>query len=80
MDVSSIGTAFKEIATALLGLGVGLTVLSLAAGGIAMYFSWLDSHIGSLIKRVIGSVLMGSALLGGAGAIGLFLGPKFGLS
>jgi hypothetical protein len=79
MDLSNIGTAFKDIATGLLGVGVGLLVLTLAAGGIAMFFSWMDSHVGSIIKRVLTSALLGSTFLGGAGALGLWLGGKFGL-
>jgi hypothetical protein len=55
--------------TGLLGIGVGLTVLTLAMGGIAMYF-----------KKILMSSLGGGAMLGMSGALGLWLGGKFGLS
>jgi hypothetical protein len=80
MDLSTVGTVFKDIATGLLGIGVGLTVLTLAMGGIAMYFSWMDTHIGGLIKKILISSLGGGAMLGMSGALGLWLGGKFGLT
>ena len=63
MDLTTVGTVFKDIATGLLGIGVGLTVLTLAMGGIAMYFSWMDTHIGGLIKKILMSSLGGGAPL-----------------
>jgi hypothetical protein len=80
VDLSAVGTTFKDISTGLLGIGVGLNVLTLAAGGIAMYFSWFDTHVGGLIKKVLLSLLAGNTMLGLSGALGLWLGGKFGLS
>jgi len=51
MDLSTVGTTFKDISTGLLGIGVGLNVLTLAAGGIAMYFSWLTPTSADSSKR-----------------------------
>jgi hypothetical protein len=55
-------------------------LLTLAMGGIAMYFSWMDTHIGGPIKKILMSPLGGGAMLGMSGALGLWLGGKFGLS
>lgn len=79
MPVQAITGALTGISTGLLGIGVGLLVLTLAAGGICMYFSWMDTHVGGLIKRILVSSLMGSTLLGSSGALGLWLGGLFGL-
>ena len=79
MPVAPIVAAFNGIATGLALLGVALLTLTLAMCGIAMFFSWFDTHIGGFLKRVLIAALGGSAFLGGAGAMGVWLGGLFGL-
>ena len=79
MDLTPLATAFKSIATGLTVLGGGMTVLSLAAGGVAMYTSWMDVHIAGFIKKLFVSVLGGSVLLGMSGTLGLWLAAQFGM-
>ena len=54
-------------------------MLTLAAAGLCLMFAWMDTHIGGFIKRVFLSVLAGSTLLGGSGALGLWLSGLFGM-
>jgi hypothetical protein len=79
MDLTQLATALKSIATGLLGLGGGMTVLTLAAGGVAMYTTWMDVHVAGFIKKLMVSVLGGSVLLGLSGALGLWLAAQFGM-
>jgi hypothetical protein len=80
MDLTALAGTFKDISTGLLALGVALDILTLALGGLCMYFSWLDLHAGSLAKKVFVAVLLGNTMLGGSGAMGVWLGSKFGLT
>ena len=79
MPVTPIVDAFNGISVGLLAIGVALLVFTLAAAGICMFFSWFDTHIGSFIKRILIASLGGSALLGGSGALGVWLGGLFGM-
>lgn len=79
MPTAAITGAITGISTGLLAIGLSLLVLTLAAGGICMYFSWMDTHMGGLIKKILISSLLGSTLLGSSGALGIWLGGLFGL-
>jgi hypothetical protein len=79
MPVDPVIAAFNGISLGLLTVGVALLVFTLAAAGICMYFAWFDTHIGGFIKRILIASLGGSTLLGGSGALGVWLGGLFGL-
>jgi len=79
MPTASIVSAINGISAGLLILGGGILVLTLAAAGLCLMFAWMDTHIGGFIKRVFLSVLTGSTLLGGSGALGLWLSGLFGM-
>jgi hypothetical protein len=79
MPVQQLAAALMSISTGLLALGGGMTVLTLAGGGIAMYTSWLDVHVAGFVKKLFMSVLGGSALLGMSGVLGIWLASQFGM-
>lgn len=73
MDVSGIVAVFSGLSTAALALGAGAVALTLSMAGLCTMFAWLDMHIGSFIKKVFSSVMLGGVMMGGGGAFGLWL-------
>jgi hypothetical protein len=80
MPIDGIKSAIDGITTGLVALGLGTLILTLAAGGLCMYFAWFDTHLGGLIKRIMLCAIAGSAMLGGSGLLGRWLGGLFGLA
>jgi len=79
MPVTPLVTAFTAIATGAALLGAGLLTMTIIFGGLAFYFSIFDMHIGGFIKKLLMASLGGSFLVGGGGALGLWLKGVFGL-
>ncbi|MDQ6671040.1 MAG: hypothetical protein M3069_09860 [Chloroflexota bacterium] len=79
MPTAAIVGALNGISQGLLLIGGAVLVLTLAMAGLCMMFSWMDTHIGGFIKRVFLSAVGGATLLGGSGALGLWLSGLFGL-
>jgi hypothetical protein len=72
MPVADILAILDGISKGLFALGGACVVLTLAASGLCTMFSWIDAHIGPIVKRVFVSVITGGAMMGGAGALGLW--------
>lgn len=73
MPTADIVAVFNAISTGLLAIGAAAVALTLSAAGLCTMFSWLDMHIGGFVKRVFVSVLLGGSMMGGGGALGVWL-------
>jgi hypothetical protein len=80
MPTGTIVSILSGISTGLLAIGGSCIVLTLAVGGLCTMFSWMDQHIGGFVKRVFTSVLLGGAIMGGAGALGTWMAGQFGMA
>ena len=80
MPTDTIVAILDGISKGLLVIGGSCVVLTLAIGGLCTMFSWMDQHIGGFVKRVFTSVLLGGSIMGGAGAMGVWMASQFGMS
>lgn len=76
MPVNDIVSLFSGISTGILAIGAGALVLTLSAAGLCTMFGWLDMHIGGFVKRVFVAVILGGAMMGGAGALGVWFASQ----
>lgn len=76
MPTGDIVAIFQAISTGLLAIGASAVALTLSIAGLCTMFSWLDMHIGAFIKRVFVSVLLGGSMMGGGGALGVWLASQ----
>lgn len=76
MPTGDIVAIFQGISTGLLAIGAAAVALTLSAAGLCTMFGWLDMHIGSFVKRVFVSVLLGGSMMGGGGALGVWLAAQ----
>lgn len=79
MPTATIVAILNGISTGLLAIGGAAVVLTLAIAGLCTMFAWMDQHIGGFVKRVFTSVLLGGSIMGGAGALGVWMSQQFGL-
>lgn len=80
MPVADILAILSGISTGLFALGGACVVLTMATAGLCTMFAWLDTHIGGFVKRVFVSVITGGAMMGGAGALGLWFSATLHLT
>ncbi len=80
MPTATIISILSGISTGLLAIGGSAVVLTLAIAGLCVMFSWMDQHIGGFVKRVFTSVLLGGSIMGGSGALGLWMASQFGMA
>jgi hypothetical protein len=80
MPTASIIAIISGISAGLLTIGGSCVVLTLGIAGLCTMFAWMDTHIGGFVKRVFTSVLLGGSIMGGAGALGLWMASQFGMS
>jgi hypothetical protein len=79
MPTATIVAVMNGVSTGLLVIGGAAMVLTLGIAGLCTMFSWVDLHIGGFIKKVFTSVLLGAAMMGGAGAFGVWMAQQFGM-
>jgi hypothetical protein len=79
MPTATIVGIISGISSGLLTIGASCIVLTLGIAGLCTMFAWMDQHIGGFIKRVFTSVLLGGAIMGGAGALGVWMASQFGM-
>ena len=80
MPTATIISILQGISTGLLAIGGSAIVLTLGVAGLCTMFAWMDQHIGGFVKRVFTSVLLGGSIMGGSGAMGLWMASQFGLA
>jgi len=80
MPTATIVGIMSGISTGLLTIGGSCIVLTLGIAGLCTMFAWMDQHIGGFVKRVFTSVLLGGAIMGGAGALGVWMASQFGMA
>ena len=76
MPVGPIIAIFQGISAGILLIGASAIALTLSAAGLCTMFAWLDMHIGGYVKRVFTSVLLGGAMMGADGAIGVWIASQ----
>ena len=79
MPTATIISILQGISTGLLAIGGSAIVLTLGVAGLCTMFAWMDQHIGGFVKRVFTSVLLGGSIMGGAGALGVWMASQFGM-
>ena len=79
MPTGTIVGILSGISTGLLAIGGASVVLTLGVAGLCTMFGWLDMHIGSFVKKVFVSVILGGSMMGGAGAFGVWMASQFGM-
>ncbi len=80
MPTATIISILQGISTGLLAIGGSAIVLTLGIAGLCTMFAWMDQHIGGFVKRVFTSVLLGGSIMGGSGALGLWMSSQFGMA
>lgn len=73
MPTGDIIAIFDGVSKGIFAIGAVAVTLTLAAAGLCTMFGWLDMHIGGFVKRVFTSVLLGGSMMGGAGALGVWM-------
>lgn len=76
MPVQDIVALFQAISAGLLLIGAAAFGLTLSAAGLCTMFSWMDMHVGGFVKRVFTSMLLGGAMIGSGGALGLWMASQ----